>query len=424
MSDRDHEHGHSHEHPHPHTHAHPHSHPPAHSHSKPQSVPAQAQHKHGAPSRRDFLYQFFGGCLATATVLEAGFLRAAWARAESSGASTKFFDIQKVADGVYFAQAHAQVITNCNAAIFVNSQDVLVVDAHSKPSAAASLIAQIKKDVTPKPVRYLVNTHFHWDHSQGDAAYRAANPKLQIISSETTKQLLAKNARNALKDSLDGIPQIIDQLQARISRAPSGQEKEFYKEQLRLVQAYQVEMKSFTPAVPDITFAQSHVIKDPAHDLHIEFHGRAHTAGDVMVFCPQARSVATGDAIIGFLPNIADGYPREWPRTINSVGQLEADKLLPGHGPMQPNHDRMNQLRAYLEELTEKVEAAKKAGKPLDEAQKTITLASLKSFHANGYGDFVTETMKKYTVYLGNHTAIEDRFRANIADIYRNLDRA
>lgn len=69
-----------------------------------------------------------------------------------------------VAEGVYFARARAAAVGNCNAGIFVNNPaDVLVVDAHSKPSAAAALIAQIKREVTPEPVRYLVDTHFHWD---------------------------------------------------------------------------------------------------------------------------------------------------------------------------------------------------------------------------------------------------------------------
>jgi tripartite-type tricarboxylate transporter receptor subunit TctC len=191
--------------------------------------------RHG--SRRDFFQQLVGGAMAGASVLEMGFFRAAVARAQAPGASTQLFDIQKVADGVYFALAHPQALTNCNAAIFVNSQDVLVVDAHSKPSAAASLIAQIKKEVTTKPVRYLVNTHFHWDHTQGDAAYRAIGSKVEIIASETTKQLLAQNARNRLKESLDGVPKIIDGLQARLSKASSASEKEFFKEQIRLAQA-------------------------------------------------------------------------------------------------------------------------------------------------------------------------------------------
>jgi cyclase len=382
---------------------------------------AHTPHRHG--SRRDFFQQLIGGAMAGASVLEMGFFRAAVARAQAPGASTQLFDIQKIGDGVYFALAHPQALTNCNASIFVNSQDVLVVDAHSKPSAAASLIAQIKKEVTTKPVRYLVNTHFHWDHSQGDAAYRATGSKVEIIASETTKQLLAQNARNRLKESLDGVPKIIDGLQARLAKAASAQEEDFFKEQIRLAQAYQMEMKSFTPELPDIAFTKSHVIKDSAHDLHIEFHGRAHTAGDVQVFCPQKRAVATGDAIIGFLPNIADGYPREWPATINSIGQLKADHLLPGHGTVQNNYDRANQLKNYIEELTALVESGKKAGKPLAELQKTITPASVKSLQANGYINFVTDTMQKYSVYLGSRTALEDRFSANIEAIYKNLDR-
>src|SRR6266852_2036073 len=99
-------------------------------------------------SRRDFFNKAFGGILAGASVLEEAFLRATWARAQSPGASTELFTIEKVTDGVYAALARPQVMINCNAAIFVNSQDALVVDAHSKPSAAAALIAQIKKEVT------------------------------------------------------------------------------------------------------------------------------------------------------------------------------------------------------------------------------------------------------------------------------------
>src|ERR1700724_3367335 len=163
-------------------------------------------------SRRDFFSRAFAAALAGASIIEQAFLRATWARAQAPGASTSLFKIEKVADGVYAALARPQVLTNCNAAIFVNSRDVLVVDAHSKPSAAAALIAQIKKEITPKPVRYLVNSHFHWDHTQGDAAYKASNPKLDIIASDVTKQLMTQLSRNRLKESLDGVPPMIQHL--------------------------------------------------------------------------------------------------------------------------------------------------------------------------------------------------------------------
>jgi glyoxylase-like metal-dependent hydrolase (beta-lactamase superfamily II) len=142
----------------------------------------------------------------------------------------------------------------------------------------------------------------------------------------------------------------------------------------------------------------------------------------VVVFCPQKRAVATGDAVIGFLPNIADGYPRDWPGTIDSIAQLPADRLLPGHGPVQPNHQRMTQMRNYIEELTMLVEAGKKAGKPLAELQKTA-MSSVKSLQANGYGSYAADNLKKYSVYVGSRTPLEDRFAANIDAIYKNLDR-
>ncbi len=380
-------------------------------------------HAH-AHSRRDFFSRAVGGALAGASIIEEAFLRATWARAQAPGASADLFTIEKVADGVFAALARPQVLTNCNAAIFVNARDVLVVDAHSKPSAAAALIAQIKKDVTAKPVRYLVNSHFHWDHTQGDAAYKAGPAPIDIIASDATKRLMTQLSRNRLQESLDGVPKQIDDVQARLAKAASDADKARYTDLIRQLKAYQTEMKSYTLELPTITFARSHTIKDAEGDLHIGFHGRAHTAGDIAVFSPRKRVVAAGDVIIGFLPNIADGYPRPWPATINAIAELDFVHLIPGHGPVHHDRSRMTQMRNYIEELTGLVEAGKKAGKPLDELQKTLTMASVKTLQANGYGRYVADNLNNLTVYLGQKTAVEDRLSANIEAIYKNLDRA
>jgi cyclase len=374
-------------------------------------------------SRRDFFSKAFGGVLAGASVIEEAFLRATWARAQAPGASTNLFRIEKVADGVYAALARSQVLTNCNAAVFVNSRDVLVVDAHSKPSAAAALIAQIKKEVTTKPVRFLVNSHFHWDHTQGNAAYKTGGAKVDIIASDTTKELMTQLSRNRLQESLDGVPRQIDGLQARLAKATSAADREYYQDLIRQLEAYQVEMKSYTLELPTITFDKSHVIKDSEGDLYIEFHGRAHTAGDIVTFSPRKRVVASGDVIIGFLPNIGDGYPKPWPTTINSIGELAFDRIIAGHGPVQHDRARMTQMRNYIEELTGLVEEGKKAGKPLAELQKTLTVESLKSLQADGYGSYVADNLAKFTVYLGQNTPLEDRLAANIEAIHNNLDR-
>jgi glyoxylase-like metal-dependent hydrolase (beta-lactamase superfamily II) len=363
-----------------------------------------------------------GGTLAGASILELAYHRAAWARAAADPES-KLFDIEKVADGIYFAQARPQAMINCNASVYVGAKDVVVVDAHSKPSAATSLIGQIKREITEKPVRYVINTHFHWDHTQGNHAYRAAKQKIDFIASATTKQLMSDFAVARLKASIGLVPKEVEALRARAARAASPQEKDFCAEQIRQLEAYQAELKNYSLELPTITFEKSYVLHDTAHDLHLEFRGHAHTAGDVVVFCPQKRVVSTGDMIHGLLPFIADGFPRVWPGTIQSVGQLEFTKVLPGHASLQDGHTIMTNMGNYIEELTAKVEEGRKAGLTVADMQKRITVAFLKSLHSNGYGDYITRNTNKLTPHFGNLPPLQTGVNTNIGEIYSNLDR-
>jgi len=376
------------------------------------------------PSRRDFFRTAIGTTIAGASILELAHHRAAWARGMAATAESDLFDIQKVAEGVYFAQAKPQAELNCNAAIFVNSNDVLVVDAHSKPSAAASLIAQIKKEVTPKPVRYLVNSHFHWDHTQGNHAYKNTGSKVDIIASGPTRRLLTELAQQRLKASLDEVPGQLDTLRARAAKSSSEAEKAFCAEQIRQLEAYQAEMKNYTLELPTVTVATSYAIKDKDHELHIAYHGHAHTAGDVTVFCPQKRAIATGDMIHGFLPFIADGYPRAWPKTIDAVAKLDFTVLMGGHGPAQQGRQPMTSFRNYIEELTGKVETGKKAGRTVAEIQKTLTVESLRSMQANGYAKFVMDNEYKGFARFGPAEPLQTEINTNIAEVYANLDKA
>lgn len=380
-------------------------------------------HSHdGRPARRDFLRVLMGGPLAGASILELAYHRAAWARAAVDTGS-KLFDLEKAAEGIYFAQARPQAMINCNAAIFVGAKEVVVVDAHSKPSAATSLLGQIKREITDKPVRYVINTHFHWDHTQGNHAYRVAEQKIDFIASSATKQLMTDLAAARLKASLDQAPKQVDDLRARADKSASAEEKTFCAEQIRQIEAYRAELQNYTLELPTITFEKSYVLQDPAHDLHLEFHGHAHTAGDVVVFCPQKRVVATGDMIHGFLPFILDGFPRVWPGTIKSVGQLDFTKILPGHASLQDGHTIMTNMANYIEELTARVEEGKKAGLTVADLQKRITVASLKSLQSNGYGEYIQHNNFRFTPSFGKLGPLQPGVNTNISEIYANLDR-
>ena len=135
-----------------------------------------------------------------------------------SSAAEDLFDIKPIADGVYAAIAKPAYKVNCNAAIILFDDSVLVVDTHSKPSAARALIEQIKK-LTDKPVRYVVNTHFHWDHYQGNQAYPSSWPAgVEIISSEATRLNIEQRGIPRVKHEITTMPQEIEKLKAQIKQ--------------------------------------------------------------------------------------------------------------------------------------------------------------------------------------------------------------
>ena len=407
----------SHQHPHGHTHAHndlyPDHHPHLHSHAAGSGAPT---------SRRDFFRVLMGGALAGASALELAYHRAAWARA-AAPVDANLFDLQQAADGVFFAHARAQAMINCNAAVFVRSKDVVIVDAHSKPSAAAALLAQIKREVTTKPVRYVINTHFHWDHTQGNQAYTQTGSKVDFIATAATKQLMSDLALTRMKASVDAVPEQIDKLRDRAAHATSPEEKAFCSDQTRQMESYLAELKSYQLELPTITFDKSYALSDPAFDLHLDFHGHAHTAGDLFVFCPQRRALATGDASHGWLPNIADGFPRGWPHTIDAVSQADFTHILSGHGPLQSDRTVMMNQRNYIEELTEKVEQGKKAGMGLKEMQQRFTVASLRSLQSNGYAALLTRNQADGNPHFGETPPLQDDVSENIQQVLDNIDR-
>ncbi len=399
-------HGHSH---HGHTHAHSRNH---------------VEPERGPRSRRDFLKVLMGSALAGASAVELAWHRAAWARA-AGPADDKLFDLEKAAEGVYFAKARPQAMINCNGAVFVRSKDVVVVDAHSKPSAAASLVAQIKRELTDKPVRYVINTHFHWDHTQGSPAYAKTGQKVDFIATNATKQLMSEFSVERAKESLAQVPPEIEKLRKRAESSASAAEKEFCAAQIRQLEAYQAEMKDYAPELPTITFDNSYQLRDPAFDLHLEFHGHAHTAGDVFVFCPQRRAIATGDASHGWVPNLGDGYPHAWPETIDKVKQADFQYVLGGHGPMQSDRVVMTNQRNYIEELTGKVEEARRDGIPVEEMQKRFTVKTLRSMQSNGYAEFLARIQSQGHPRFSevDDSPLQDDINGNIRDILKNLNR-
>ena len=297
--------------------------------------------------------------------------------------SAKLFDLKQVAPGIYGAIAKPTAMLNCNAAVIVNRDHVLVVDTHSKPSAAKALIRQIRDEITDLPVRYVVDSHLHGDHAMGNEAYpEVFGANVEVISSVKTREWLEKLGVPRMQETLDCLPKQIADLRAKLEASRDESERADLGAHIEGLEAYLKEMTPARVTLPTMTFDRRLVIHRGGREIHLLFLGRAHTAGDVVAYIPSERVIATGDLMHGLLPYMGDGFPDEWPATLRALEALEFDRVIPGHGSIQEGKSVLAQFRGYVEEITEKVSRGIERGQTLDELKKTITVDTLASLKA------------------------------------------
>ena len=308
--------------------------------------------------------------------LAALLLFAATARAED------LFDIKPLAEGVWAAIAKPAYKVNCNAAIILLGDSVLVVDTHSKPSAARALIEQIKK-LTDKPVRYVVNTHFHWDHYQGNQAYPSSWPAgVEIISSEATRENIEHRGIPRVKYEIANMPQEIEKLKSDLAKATDRKQKETLQSNLQQAESYFAELKSMQFTLPTMTFDRSFILYRQTRTIQILWLGNAHTNGDVWVYLPKEKIIICGDALHGWTPFMADSYPFDWIRTLDAVEKLDFDQALGGHGDVMRGKEKFEMWKSYFRDLLDQTGEAYSNGASLEQAQSQVSKALIAKYAA------------------------------------------
>jgi cyclase len=306
---------------------------------------------------------------------------------EGPGGGDARFDIKKVADGVYAAVASPAYKVNCNTAIIENADGVMVVDTHSKPSAAKVIIERLR-GMTKKPVRYVVNTHFHWDHWHGNEAYPAAYPDAEIVTNQITREAMLKKGLKRIQDHVRQMPGEIAKLRADIQASSPAQRVKLEAE-LRLAESYLGEVRALKPALPTIAFEKTMKLYRRDREIHLLHLGRAHTEGDVFVYLPKEKVVITGDAMIGWTPYMGDGYPEDWAGTLDNLAQLDFTHIIMGHGDVT-GREWLNTFRSYVHDMVEAVRHEAATGATLDEVKHRVTakLAPRYEKPFSAYGDY------------------------------------
>jgi cyclase len=291
----------------------------------------------------------------------------------SVASAQQLFDIKPVADGVYAALAKPAYKTNCNAAIIMLDDGVLVVDTHSKPSAARGLIAQIKQ-LTDQPVKYVVNTHFHWDHYQGNQPYPSSWPAgVEIISSQATRESIEQRGIPRVKHELVTVPQEIEKLRQQLEKATDAKQKEGIQSNLRQAEDYLAELKSMQVTLPTMTFDHSLILHRNSRTVEILWLGKAHTDGDVFVYLPKEKVLVTGDALHGWTPYMGDSYPYDWIQTLDSAEKLDFRHVIGGHGDVIEGKEKFELWKQYFHDLLEETARAYAEGATQDQAEQQVS---------------------------------------------------
>ena len=324
-------------------------------------------------TRRDFLV---GSGAALAAVQALDHLHPCCAMAaDAPTAASELFELKPVADGIYAAIAAPRYKVNCNAAVILTNDGVVVVDSHSKPSAALALYREIQS-ITKQPIKRVINTHFHWDHWQGNQVYMEAYPGLEIISSERTLENLTRSdAGNGGIPNVDvqrkALPKEIEQLGNQLASATDAAEKMRLESNLRQTEAYLKELEQFKPALPTRTFDKTVSLVVGDREIQILLLGRGHTDGDVFIHLPKEKVVATGDALIDWMPFMNDGFPEDWVRTLDALEKYDFTHIIPGHGGVLPK-GQLAFFRGYMSDLVAAVKSAHAEGASLEEMKRGL----------------------------------------------------
>jgi cyclase len=271
--------------------------------------------------------------------------------------------VRQLAPGVFSRQGDTDTRQPANTSWIEFRNFVVVIDANT-PWGIREILPEIKK-TTSKPIQYVFDTHYHWDHSQGNSVM-ADQDVTVICSQDCARELSTKG-------------------------------KEEWLSMSKRTDHYSLTPYRLEP--PSLVFDDFMAIDDGERRLELRRVGPAHTIGDAVAFLPKEHILFTGDLCVSWRSgnNVGDrdaDHPH-WVQVLNDLAQWDVKTVIPGHGA-PGTVDTLRAQSAFLDDLWKQVSAGKKAGKTVDQLLKEIDLSK--------HGDFAADAQQ-------NQSAIRQVFR-------------
>ena len=279
---------------------------------------------------------------------------------------------EKVTDGVYYATASGTMTVGSNSPIIVTDTEAIVIDSEITPAAARALVADLKA-ITDKPVRYVIDSHYHYDHAFGNQVF---GPDVQVIGHENTRKRMLTNVMEQYTylSSVEPVPARLEALRKRIADEKDPQQKAVLERQVANSLAYLEQVKEIKVTPPNLTLDRKMTLFRGGREIQLLFFGRGHTDTDVVVYLPKERIVCTGDLMESVLSYMGDAYADEWPATLDRLMTLDFDTVMPGHGVVFKGKAHIEAFQRYLRDVLKQATELKKAGVPADAAAQRIDM--------------------------------------------------
>jgi glyoxylase-like metal-dependent hydrolase (beta-lactamase superfamily II) len=311
--------------------------------------------------------------------------------------------VTQLADGIYEIRHPdaPDTFPQGNTTVIIGDKAVLVVDSCLLPSTAREDVDQIRK-WTSKPVTYLLNTHWHFDHTLGNSTYAGAFPAIQIIAHIHTQKTIAdfnQGAVDRYPGRADRFRKVLESGKEPDGRLLTPGARKDYERSLAGLAPVVAEFKNAVQLVPNVSFDRELNLDLGNRTVQIKFLGRGNTAGDTVVYLPKEKILLTGDLVDHPVPYFFGGFPVDQVNTLQALAMIDATTIIPGHGDILHDKAYIYEMIDLLRTVNTEVEREINKGKTLEEVQdelpKTIDVKAWRDKFAGNReedGDFFDET--------------------------------
>ncbi len=292
------------------------------------------------------------------------------------------YRFEELADGVHFAIGTGAMTVFSNSLVIINDDHVMLVDTSVTPAAARTLVAQIQAELTSKPIRYVFNSHYHFDHAHGNQIF---GDDVEVIGHDYVRRMHLSNVlEQRTNRSFDAaVPGQIARLEQQVAAA-DGPEREGLETDLRIARAHQTALRETVVTPPNLTYSDTMTIHKGGREVQLHFVGRGHTGGDTIVLLPAERIAFTGDFLVGSpgaprLAYMGDAFIDEWPASLGRLKELDFDVIVPGHGEPFREREQIDLYQRYLRDLWAQVADLRAEGLSAEDAAGRVDMSAFEA---------------------------------------------